>query len=190
MADDLPTRRFPTKAAWRRWLMEQHASSDGIWVEIAKVGSGVRSVNYAEALEVALCFGWIDGQKASGDEVWRQKFTPRRARSRWSKVNRDRAEALIGAGLMAEAGLAEVNRAKADGRWAAAYDGQASATVPGDLAAALSDDRAAEQFFAELDSRNRYAILYRIQDAKKPETRARRIKTFVAMLAKGEKIYP
>ena len=191
MRDELPTRRFPTKAAWQRWLANHHVSSTGIWIEIAKRGTGTRSVTYADALEVALCFGWIDGQKAAVDDsVWRQKFTPRRARSRWSKVNREKAEALIAAGLMQPPGLAEVERAKADGRWAAAYDGQAAASVPDDLAAALAANPVAAEFFSQLDSGNRYAVLYRVQDAKKPETRARRIRTYVEMLANRQKIHP
>ena len=160
-------------------------------MEIAKSGSDTESISYADALEIALCFGWIDGQKAAADDgVWLQKFTPRRARSRWSKINRKRAEALIAAGLMAPAGMAEVDRAKRDGRWAAAYDGQAAAGVPEDLATALAASPPAAALFSALDSRNRYAILYRVQDAKKPETRARRIQAFVDMLAEGRKIYP
>lgn len=160
-------------------------------MEIDKVGSESKSVSYADALEVALCFGWIDGQKARGDDAaWLQKFTPRRPRSRWSKVNRDKAETLIANGLMAAAGQAEVDRARADGRWDAAYDGQARASVPEDLSAALAANPAAAEFFISLDSRNRYAILYRVQDAKKAETRARRIEGFVQMLARGQKIYP
>lgn len=196
VADQLPTQVFASQAAWERWLAANHSSSAGIWMQIAKSGTaksgtGSRSITYSEALEVALCYGWIDGQKAAADEsAWLQKFTPRRARSRWSKINRARAEALMAAGRMAPSGMAEVERAKADGRWDAAYDGQATAGVPADLAAALAADPTAAAFFAGLDSRNRYAILYRIQDAKKPETRARRIGTFVEMLAKGGRIYP
>ena len=191
MATELPTLRFATRASWRRWLSANHTSSAGIWMELAKNGSDVKSLSYAEAIEVAICYGWIDGQKAAADEqVWLQKFTPRRRRSRWSRINRDRAEALISAGLMAPAGMAEVEHARRDGRWDAAYEGQARAEVPDDLAAALAANPDASDFFADLDSRNRYAILYRIQDAKKPETRARRIETFVEMLAKRQRIHP
>jgi uncharacterized protein YdeI (YjbR/CyaY-like superfamily) len=189
--DELPTLRFTSKAAWRRWLAANHSSSPGIWMEIDKARTGSNSVNYAEALEVALCYGWIDGQKAAaGDATWLQRFTPRRPRSRWSRINRDKAEALIAARLMAPSGLAEVARAKEDGRWEAAYHGQAAATVPEDLAAALGANPAAATFFDDLDSRNRYAILYRVQDAKRPETRSRRIEMFVDMLARRETIYP
>ena len=159
-------------------------------MRIGKKKAGSRSVSYSEAVEVALCYGWIDGQKAAfDDQAWLQRFTPRRRRSRWSKANRDKAEALIAAGRMAPAGLAEVELARQDGRWAAAYDGQARATVPDDLRRALRANAEAAAFFSTLDSRNRYAVLYRVQDAKKPETRARRIAQFVEMLAKGQRIY-
>ncbi len=191
MADELPTLRFASKAAWQRWLAANHSSSPGIWMEITKARAGSNSVNYAEALEVALCYGWIDGQKAAaGNTTWLQRFTPRRPRSRWSRINRDKAEALIAARLMAPSGLAEVERAKEDGRWEAAYDGQARAEVHGDLAAALAANPAAAAFFGALDSRNRYSILYRVQDAKRPETRSRRIEAFVEMLARRETIHP
>jgi uncharacterized protein YdeI (YjbR/CyaY-like superfamily) len=183
--------RFPDVDAWAGWLAANHAASAGIWMEIAKAGSGVRSCTYSEAVDVALCYGWIDGQKAAaGEQVWLQRFTPRRPRSRWSKINRGRADALIAAGRMTPAGMAEVEQAKRDGRWAAAYEGQAAATVPDDLAAALAANAAAAEFFDQLDSRNRYAILYRVQDAKRPETRARRIATFVEMLANQKTVYP
>lgn len=189
--DELPRMGFRDVDAWAAWLAANHASSAGIWMEIAKAGSGGLSCTYSDAVDVALCYGWIDGQKASGDEqVWLQRFTPRRPRSRWSKINRGRAEALIAAGRMTRAGMAEVDKAKRDGRWAAAYEGQAAATVPDDLAAALAANPAAAEFFGHLDSRNRYAILYRVQDAKRPETRARRISTFVEMLANRETIHP
>ncbi len=191
MADELPTLRFASKAAWQRWLAANHSSSPGIWMEIAKARAGSNSVNYTEALEVALCYGWIDGQKAAaGNTTWLQRFTPRRPRSRWSRINRDKAEALIAARLMAPSGLAEVERAKKDGRWEAAYHGQARADVPEDLAAALAANPAAAAFFGALDSRNRYSILYRVQDAKRPETRTRRIEAFIEMLARRETIYP
>jgi uncharacterized protein YdeI (YjbR/CyaY-like superfamily) len=140
---------------------------------------------------VALCYGWIDGQKAKGDDQhWLQRFTPRRSRSRWSKVNRDHVARLVDQGRMRPAGLAEVERAKADGRWEAAYDGPRTSSVPDDLAAALAANPAAATFFETLDRQNRFAVLYRVQDAKRPETRARRIEQYVAMLAEGKKLHP
>jgi uncharacterized protein YdeI (YjbR/CyaY-like superfamily) len=182
---------FPSVAALQAWFADHHASSSGIWLKIKKKVRGVASPDYAGALEVALCYGWIDGQKKTcDDESWLQRFTPRTPRSKWSKINRDRATALIEQGLMRPAGLAEVERAKADGRWDAAYAGSRTATVPDDLAKALDADPAAAAFFATLDSRNRYAVLHRVQDAKKAETRARRIERYVAMLAGHKKIYP
>ncbi len=163
----------------------------GVWLQIAKAGTGVATVTYAEALEVALCQGWIDGQRRALDErFYLQRFTPRRARSRWSKRNRDAAVALIEAGLMAPAGLREVERARADGRWDAAYEGQRSASIPDDLAAALAADPQALAFFETLDSANRYAILYRVHDAKRPQTRIRRIEQFVAMCREGRTLHP
>ena len=189
-ATELPTIGFRNRAAWERWLARNHASSRGVWLQIAKKAAGTPSVSYPEALEVALCYGWIDGQRAKLDaDSWLQKFTPRRPRSRWSKINRDEAESLIRDGRMAPAGLAEVERARQDGRWDAAYEGQRAATIPRDLQAALDENPKAARFFATLDSRNRYAILYRVQDAKKPETRARRIRQFVEMLARHRRIY-
>jgi uncharacterized protein YdeI (YjbR/CyaY-like superfamily) len=162
-----------------------------VWLKLAKAGTGIASVTYAEALEVALCHGWIDGQKGGfDDEFWLQRFTPRKPRSRWSRINRDKATALIERGEMEPAGLREVDAAKADGRWDAAYEGQRTATVPEDLQRALDANPAAAAFFSTLDGANRYAILYRVQDAKKPETRARRIDKYVAMLAAGEKLHP
>ncbi len=158
---------------------------------MAKKDSGIASVTHAEALEVALCYGWIDGQlKAQDDKHFLRRFTPRTARSIWSKINRDKALQLIDEGRMQPAGLAEVERARADGRWEAAYDAQSTAVVAPDLQAALDANRKAKDFFAKLDSRNRYAVLFRTQGAKKPETRALRIARFVEMLAKGEKLYP
>ena len=151
----------------------------------------MRSVTYLEAVEVALCYGWIDGQgKRLDDTQYVQKFTPRRARSRWSKINRDRAMALIEQGRMQPAGLREVERAKADGRWEAAYDSPSTMVVPDDLREALRGNEKADAVFASLDGRNRYAILYQVHDAKRPETRARRIAKFVAMLSEGKKPYP
>jgi len=175
---------------WEAWLEQNHASEREVWLRLAKKGSGAKTVSRAEALEVALCYGWIDGQARSQDETyWLQRFTPRTRRSKWSKINCEAAEALIRAGRMKPAGLAAVEAAKVDGRWAAAYAPPSRIEVPPDLAAALEKNPKAAEFFRTLDSRNRYAILYRIQDAKKPETRARRIEKFVAMLARGEKIY-
>ncbi|HEX2105862.1 MAG TPA: YdeI/OmpD-associated family protein [Solirubrobacteraceae bacterium] len=189
--DDLETRAFASAAEWEAWLREHHATAPGVWIRFAKKGSGVPTVTYLEALHAALCFGWIDGQaRAVDDASYLQRFTPRRARSVWSKRNRDFATALIEAGRMQPAGLREVERAKADGRWDAAYDAPSTATVPDDLRAALDADPAAADFFATLDGQNRYAILHRIQTAKKPETRARRIEKLVTMLAAGEKLYP
>jgi uncharacterized protein YdeI (YjbR/CyaY-like superfamily) len=191
MVQDLPIVSFTSAEAWAGWLGEQHAASGGVWLKIAKAGSGLPTVTYSEALDAALCFGWIDGQKGRFDDSsWLQRFGPRTPRSRWSKINRDRAEALIAGGQMRPAGLRAIEQAKADGRWDAAYDSSRTAAVPEDLERELAGNAAAREFFATLNSQNRYAILYRIQEAKKPETRARRIEKFVAMLANGEKIYP
>ena len=185
-----PTLAFPSKQAWESWLAKNRSQSDGIWLKMAKKASGIESVNYPEALEVALCYGWIDGTKRSFDsQYFVQKFTPRRARSRWSKINCDSAERLIESGKMRAAGLREVERAKTDGRWDAAYASPRAAAVPEDLERALRKNPKARRFFDTLDSRNRYAILYRIEDAKRPETRARRITQFVEMLMEGRKIY-
>ena len=185
-----PTIAFASRDDWAAWLAEHHGETDGVWLELAKKGSGIASVTQAEAVEVALCYGWIDGQaKPVDDDRWLQRFTPRRARSRWSKRNRDRATSLIASGEMQPPGLREIERAKADGRWDAAYESPRTATVPEDLQAALDADDEARAFFATLDSANRYAILYRVQDAKKPETRARRIENYVAMLREHRKIH-
>jgi uncharacterized protein YdeI (YjbR/CyaY-like superfamily) len=189
--DSLPRIRFASKRDWERWLAEHHAASEGVWIEMGKKGARVDSVRYPEVLESALCFGWIDGRREALDERWfLQRFTPRRARSRWSQINREHAERLIAEGRMRPAGLAEVERAKADGRWQAAYAGQRVSTVPEDLQRELDARPQAKAFFAELSSQNRYAILYRLQDAKRPETRARRLAQFVAMLEAGETIHP
>jgi uncharacterized protein YdeI (YjbR/CyaY-like superfamily) len=187
---DLPLMAFATAEEFRAWLTEHH-DDRGIWLKLARKDSGLPSVSYVEAVEVALCFGWIDGQARSLEGVYRmQRFTPRRPRSIWSKINRARAEALIAKGLMHPAGLRQVEAAKADGRWEAAYDSPSTATVPPDLQAALDADPPAREFFATLSATNRYAILHRVQTAVKPETRARRIQKYVAMLAAHEKIYP
>ena len=182
---------FATAGAWDDWLKQHHASAAGVWIRMAKKDSGIESVTHAEALEVALCYGWIDGQlKAEDDKHFLRRFTPRTARSTWSKINRDKALKLIDEGRMQPAGIVEVERARADGRWDAAYDAQSAAVVPPDLQAALNTNRMAKAFFAKLDAHNRYAVLFRIQGAKRPQTRASRIALFVDMLAKGEKIYP
>jgi uncharacterized protein YdeI (YjbR/CyaY-like superfamily) len=179
------------RKCWTNWLARHHASSPGVWLQMARKDSGLASISHAEALEAALCQGWIDGQRKSLDaQYFLQKFTPRRARSIWSKINREKALALLAAGHMQAAGLAEIERAKADGRWDAAYDGQAKVTVPDDLAALLAREPQAKAFFETLDSRNRYAILFRLQTAKKQETRERRLLQFAGMLSRGEKIYP
>jgi uncharacterized protein YdeI (YjbR/CyaY-like superfamily) len=190
MADDLPILLFATPADLEEWLEESHEHTEGFWLKVAKKGSGEQTVTYAEALELALCFGWIDSQKRGLDEkFFLQRFTPRRPRGRWSRINRDKVEDLIAAGAMRPAGLAEVEAAKADGRWEAAYEGQRTAKVPDDLQCELDANEAAREFFATLDSANRYAIVYRLNDAKKPETRERRLRKFVAMLERGEKIH-
>jgi len=188
--DDEPV-AFASQAEWREWLAANHAEVDGIWIKFAKKASGIPTVVYAEAVEVALTYGWIDGQANRIDDDWyRQRFTPRRARSMWSKINRAKAEKLIASGAMQPAGLAEVERAKADGRWERAYDSPATATVPDDLRAALDAEPAAATAFEGLDANNRYAILHRLQNAKRPETRTKRIAEFVAMLARGETLHP
>jgi uncharacterized protein YdeI (YjbR/CyaY-like superfamily) len=190
-APDLPILAFASAADFHDWIDEHHAASSGIWLRLAKKGSGIPSVTYAEALEEALCYGWIDAlAKSEGDQTYKQKFLPRAKRSIWSKINRERAEALIASGRMQPAGLAEIERAKADGRWEAAYDSASKSTVPPDLEDALRRNKKAKAFFETLNSQNRYAVLFRIQTAKKPETRAKRIAQFVEMLAKGEKLHP
>jgi uncharacterized protein YdeI (YjbR/CyaY-like superfamily) len=190
-ASDYPILLFASRTAFRKWLSAHHASQPGLWLRIAKAASSLRSVTYADALDLALCFGWIDGQKKSYDaESFLQKFTPRQKRSPWSKRNREHVERLIAAGEMHAAGLAAVEAAKADGRWARAYDSPGTVTVPADLQAALDAHPAAKAFFATLKGANRYAILYRIQTAVKPETRARRIAEFVAMLQRRETLHP
>jgi uncharacterized protein YdeI (YjbR/CyaY-like superfamily) len=182
--------RFATVAALERWL-ETHGSDPGVWVKLAKKDSGNRSITRTEALDTMICFGWIDSQGATYDEGWwLQRFTPRRPHGKWSKINCAKVEALTAAGRMRPAGQAEVDAAKADGRWDAAYAGQATATVPADLQAALDQSPSAAAFFALLNSVNRYAILYRIGSVKRAETRARKIGQYVAMLEAGETIYP
>lgn len=188
---DYALKKFATPRAFEQWLSRNHAKAQGIRIQFAKKASGIRSVDYAQALDVALCYGWIDGQAKSIDADWySQRFTPRRARSIWSKRNRDIVARLIREGRMQSAGQAEIDRAKADGRWDAAYDSPANAKVPPDLAAALSKSPNAKRVFEALDGQNRYAILYRLATAKKPETRAKRLATFVEMLREGRKLHP
>ena len=187
----LPTQHFEQQEDWADWLTENHSSSLGLWLRLAKKGADVPSVSYDEAIEVALCFGWIDGQKKALDEqFWLQKFTRRSNKSVWSKINKEKALALIKAGKMRPSGLHEVERAKSDGRWDAAYDSASKATVPSDFQSALDSNARAKDFFGTLDSRNRYAVLFRIQTAKKAETRAKKISQFVLMLERHEKVHP
>lgn len=187
----LPTHHFEQQQDWAAWLMENHNTSLGVWLKLAKNGANAQSVSYDDAVEIALCFGWIDGQKqACSEQFWLQKFTRRSDKSIWSKINKEKALALTKAGAMNPAGLKEIERAKMDGRWDAAYDSASKATVPGDLQSALDNNARAKDFFGTLDSRNRYAILFRLQTAKKAETRTKRISQFVQMLERHEKIHP
>ena len=187
---ELPVRLFKDAAAWEAWLSKQHDKSSGLWLRIAKAASSVKSVSYAEALDVALCYGWIDGQKKTFDDsTWLQKFTPRGKRSVWSKINREKVQRLVESGRMQPPGLDAVDRAKANGQWDAAYDSHRTATVPEDLQRALDAHPKAKAFFATLSSANRYAILYRIQAVKRAETRAKKIEQFVAMLERHEVIH-
>ena len=180
-------RLFKSAHAFEAWLKKHHATSDGLWLQIAKKGAKEPSVTYAEAIDLALCFGWIDGQKKGLDEKhFLQRFTPRRPKSVWSKINIAKVANLIEAGRMQPAGQAQVDAAKADGRWARAYDGARTSTVPDDLQRALEATPAAKRFFATINATNRYAVLWRVQTAVKPETRARRIALLVEMLARGE----
>ena len=187
---DLPILPFENKKKWADWLARQHAKSTGVWLKLAKKSSGIGSVMYEEALDVALCYGWIDGQKGSFDEqYWLQKFTPRGPKSIWSKINTEKAEKLIAAGEMKPAGLKAIEAAKNDGRWAAAYASQKNISIPEDFQAALDKNKKAKAFFATLKSAERYSFLFRIQTAKKAETRAKRIQQFVEMLERNEKIH-
>jgi len=184
---ELPTLPFETKKKWADWLAKQHDKSTGVWLKLGKKGTGIPSVTYEESLDVALCYGWIDGQKKGFDEqYWRQKFTPRGPKSIWSKINTEKAEKLIAGGEMKPAGLKAIEAAKQDGRWDAAYESQKSISVPEDFQSALEKNKNAKAFFATLNSANRYSFLFRIQTAKKAETRERRIRQFVEMLEKGE----
>jgi uncharacterized protein YdeI (YjbR/CyaY-like superfamily) len=188
--DGRPIVAFASLAEWETWLDAEHARSDGVWIKFAKKGSGVPTVLYPEAVEAALCYGWIDSQMKSLDErFYIQKFTPRRTKSKWSRVNREKIEELTKQGRMKPAGLAEVELAKADGRWEAAYASPANVEVPEDLQQALDGSPKAAAFWAVLNKSNRYAIVYQLEDAKKAETRARRLNRFMEMLERGEKLY-
>ena len=188
--NDISTLPFSKQKDWADWLRNNHPKSSGVWLKLAKKNSGSQSVSYAEALEIALCYGWIDGQKKSYDEsFWLQKFTPRGAKSIWSKINKAKAGELIKSGRMKPTGLKAVERAKQDGRWDAAYDSPSVSTVPPDFQARLNKSAKAKAFFATLNSANRYAILFRIQTAKKAETRARKIEQFIEMLERKEKLH-
>ena len=181
---------FKSAKAFEAWLKKHHATSDGLWLQIAKKGADEPSVTYAQAVEIALCWGWIDGQKKGlDDQHFLQRFTTRRARSIWSKINADKVAALIEAGRMQAPGQAQIDAAKADGRWEKAYDGARTATVPDDLRAALEASPEAKKFFASVNATNRYAVLWRVQTAVKPETRAKRIAQLVEMLARGEVVH-
>ncbi|MCE9644952.1 MAG: YdeI/OmpD-associated family protein [Chloroflexi bacterium] len=182
---------FTSRSKWADWLAGQHDKSAGVWLKLAKKDTGIPSVSYEEALEVALCYGWIDGQKKGfDDKYWLQKFTPRGPKSIWSKINTEKAERLIAAGLMKPAGLKVVEAAKADGRWAQAYESQRNISIPEDFQIALNRNRKARTFFESLNGANRYAVLFRIQTAKKAETRAKWIEKLVKMLEKNEEIHP
>jgi uncharacterized protein YdeI (YjbR/CyaY-like superfamily) len=183
-------RLFKDQAAWSAWLDKNHERSSGVWLRLAKKNSGLQSVTYAEALEAALCYGWIDGHKRpESDQAWLQRFCPRSAKSIWSRINREKALALVKSGRMMPAGQQAIEQARSNGRWESAYDSPSRASVPDDFQAALKLSPKAKSFFETLDRANRYAILFRIQTAKKPETRARNIQKFVAMLERGEKIH-
>jgi uncharacterized protein YdeI (YjbR/CyaY-like superfamily) len=189
-ADDLQAIAFASSIEWEEWLEDHHAACEGVWIKMAKKDAGIASVRYPDVLESALCFGWIDGRREALDErYFLQRFTPRRPRSKWSRINRDKDESLIEQGRMRPAGLAEVERAKADGRWEAAYESQRRSQVPDDLQRELDARPTAQAAFAALNSQNRYAILYRLQDARRPETRAQRLAKFVAMLESGKTIH-
>ena len=187
---DLPIKPFASKQKWADWLARQHDKSAGVWLKLAKKDSGIKSITYEEALDLALCYGWIDGQKKGFDDrYWLQKFTPRGSKSIWSKINTQKADKLIASGEMKPAGLRVIEAAKQDGRWDAAYASQKNMAVPEDFQAALDKNEKARAAFARLKSSERYSFLFRIHHAKKPETRARHIQNFVEMLEKGEKIH-
>jgi uncharacterized protein YdeI (YjbR/CyaY-like superfamily) len=189
--DASPTRLFKSKQDWAAWLEKNHRKSTGLWLRLAKKNSGLQSVSYKEALDVALCYGWIDGQKRpESEQIWRQRFVSRSSTSIWSKINREKALALIASGEMKAAGLEAIENAKKNGRWDTAYDSPGGATAPDDFQAALDANPRAAEFFQTLDRANRYAVLWRIQTVKKAETRARKIEQFIEMLERGEKIHP
>jgi uncharacterized protein YdeI (YjbR/CyaY-like superfamily) len=189
-ADDIPIRAFKDAKVWESWLAKNQTDINGIWMRIAKKASGKKSITYPEALEVALCYGWIDGLKRPESETtWLQRFTPRRQRSLWSKINRDKALGLIACGRMTSGGLQEIERAKQDGRWEAAYSSPGAAAVPPDFKKELNRHPAANAFFKTLSRTNRYAIIWRLQTAKKAETRAKRMRSFIEMLEKGDSIH-
>jgi uncharacterized protein YdeI (YjbR/CyaY-like superfamily) len=185
------SRLFKSREAWAAWLEKNHLKNAGLWLRIAKKDSALQSVSYKEGLEVALCYGWIDGQKRpESAELWLQKFSPRCSNSVWSKINREKAQSLIASGQMKPAGLEAIENARKNGRWDSAYDSPSAATVPDDLQIALESSPHARAFFEALDRANRYAILWRIQTVKTAKTRSRRIEQFVAMLERGEKLHP
>jgi uncharacterized protein YdeI (YjbR/CyaY-like superfamily) len=185
------TLTFANQAEWESWLELNGSTATGVWLRLAKRTADQPTISYAEALESALCYGWIDGQKqAESEHFWRQRFTPRTAKSIWSRINKAKAEALISAGRMRPAGMREIDRAKQDGRWDAAYASASTSTIPDDFQKALDANKRAKAFFATLDSKNRYAFLFRIQNVKKAETRAKKITQFVEMLVNGEKLHP
>ncbi len=189
--NNLPVQLFENKKDWEAWIDKNHLTSAGLWLRIAKKAARIKSLSYAEALEVALCYGWIDGQKKTYDETtWLQKFTPRGPRSIWSAINREKAQELIKQGLMKPAGLKAIERAKENDKWETAYDSQSKITVPDDFQSELDKNPKAKAFFATLNSANRYAILFRLQTAKKPETRAKRLRQYIEMLKKHEKLHP
>ena len=189
-SDTVPIMSFETQQDWEVWLEENHAESKGIWLKIAKKEAPAPTISYAEALDSAICYGWIDGQKAAFDDsYWLQKFTPRTAKSIWSKVNCGKAEALIAVGRMQPAGLRQVELAKADGRWERAYESQSKITIPDDFQRELDKNPKAKDFFSTLDSANRYAFLFRIHAAKKPETRSAKIQKFIEMLNQQQKLH-
>jgi len=184
-------RLFKSKQDWAAWLEKNHRKSTGLWIRLAKKNSRMPSVSYQEALEVALCYGWIDGQKRpESDQIWRQRFLPRSGKSIWSKINREKALGLIATGEMKAAGQEAIENAKKNGRWEAAYDSPSGATVPSDFQAALDGNARAKAFFEKLDRANRYAVLWRIQTVKKAETRERKLREFIGMLERKEKIHP
>lgn len=188
---ELPILHFPDQQAFEEWLADQYDKSPGIWLQIAKKGASRPSVTYHEALDIALCYGWIDSHKRKLDEEsWIQRFSPRGLKSIWSQINKDKAEALIAAGKMHPSGLKAIDVAKKNGLWDKAYESQSNATIPEDFALELARNEKAREFFNTLDKQNRYAILFRIHNVKKQETRVKKIQQFIEMLEKGEKIYP